>query len=348
MHNDKYILTVNIIQSNNIIYTKEELVTYIIDINNMIKTLDQLETQKLIIQRQMFFIESRMSSHVEAIERECALIRSHFSSFPIIKKIEHLSTRLIEITTNKEYNEPITVDTTVKMKIDNCFLKYINGTSSGNLCIINSYPVNPRIDEGYLRISLPIYNIESKFEVKNIETIYILPGGAVFYSDKQFHHYSTDGIPMIVIRTNDRTNYSIKLLSSYLKSSLFLWYCLYEFNSFDIGGPSFRRILIPNIDLSIEKNAKIIDNIETLFADILEKEKSFLNIVNSIEDKNIIQNKTYEYNISIQKEHYLIDRLFYKLFNLNDNEICVIEDYLINNKIFLPSNREEIANEHGI
>ena len=101
-----------------------------------------------------------------------------------------------------------------------------NGKSRGTIFYFEDEQV-PRLKDAYLRYSISKYYIRNiNFTSKNEESVYLTPGGSVFFSNKTMPHYNLRGYPLHRLRTNQKSKYTNKLLCSFLKSSFFLWFMI--------------------------------------------------------------------------------------------------------------------------
>ena len=69
-----------------------------------------------------------------------------------------------------------------------------NGLSKGNIFFLRGLE-KPRLENTYLRYSLPIFTIQNLgIKSEKEPTIYIVPGGGVFYSERDYPFYNENEI----------------------------------------------------------------------------------------------------------------------------------------------------------
>lgn len=179
-----------------------------------------------------------------------------------------------------------------------------------------------------------------KLDIKRKETIYIVPGGAVFYSTKNFQFFS-ESLPNILKISGD-IKPSAKFIVAFLKSSFNLWYLKNKLDNIDIFQPEvFNNLRLPVINLKHSDSSQAINEIHNSIDEIIKLESNYLvkqRKYNIKDDKQreILSKLTTEHNSKVDLIAYDIDKLIYKLLDLSENQINVIEENLRLNDIYLP------------
>jgi hypothetical protein len=172
------------------------------------------------------------------------------------------------------------------------------------------------------------------------ETIYLVPGGAVYYSRNEYPFYS-EKYPYIIKLNNSTTNSKcgLKFTACFLKSSLLMWYLINKIDNTDLFIPEvFRKLRFPAINMRDPTSIAIIQDIENSLDNIQNLEKTFLiNLSREKKDsidayKILVDN----HNKKVAEISYAIDMHIYKIFGFSDDAINIVEDNLRLNNIFLP------------
>ena len=136
------------------------------------------------------------------------------------------------------------------------------------------------------------------------------------------NYYSFASTNLIIIKDEFKDIYSYELICALLNSKLINFYYVKNFTNastltVNISKTFLEKIPLPLIDLSDEQDKEIHDKIVTLVENIitLNKKLSAEKNPNSI---NILKRQIN----ALDKQ---IDALVYKLYNLNDEEIKIIE-----------------------
>lgn len=334
LQNKKVIFSVKINKSDELISIKDEGIIYSVQ-NRKIVKLSANNVQNLIEGRTVKYLRGKIHDKIDKIQNECDMVLNTFYSIPIIKKFEYNSIKLSSVIFKPLIKGSINLNEYNKIKLKNSINKYLNGIVRGNIISYISKS-GPRLEDAYLRYSIPLYFLKTKQKITNGEFINILPGGQVFYSKKDYPFYS-DLVPYVIkIKTDNKTIYSNIFITCYLKSNFLLWYTLNKFSDFNIFKANvFKSILLPRIKLN-PATKKIMESNEVKFKEIIELEKIFLINSNKIKDLDKLSSKIDEHNKAISKLAYNIDENIYKLCNLNNNDIEIIENYLRNNNIYIP------------
>jgi hypothetical protein len=191
--------------------------------------------------------------------------------------------------------------------------------------------------EAFLRISIPRFNIREINIGKKSSNIYVVPGGAIFYSEKDICSYNPNGLPLVKLTLDNK--YPTKFLCAFLKSSFLLWFVKNKYNSLDIYDPKIlRNLLIPNLHLHNPKEKGIIERIESLFDEILTMEKEFLSTDLQKIANDKIEAFIIEHNNKVQAHFIEIDMMIFTLLNLNLEERNTINENLHSSNVFIPMN----------
>lgn len=328
--NNRIILSLFIEASNVLFSLKGDGRIYAVR-NGMMSTLAINEVQSMIEERTTNEIEKRIQRKIEKIEKECRVLTDYFCSLPLINKIESNGMNLFNRLKFHVKKCIILADE----DIVNVKKMNSNGVSRGNVSIfLEKRP--PRYEYSYLRYSVP------KFNLKNVskcgdrrETIYVVPGGGVFWSTSEIVFASDNEYEVLELSSNS-SNYSNKFIASFLKSSFCLWYCINKFESINLFRPNiFEDIIVPKINASNNDQKSILNAIEKYFDKIIDLERKYLVSSKSGGRERLIQ-LVEEHNSAVDKIAYAIDRKIFDLFELSHDEIAVVENNLISNDIYLP------------
>ena len=153
-----------------------------------------------------------------------------------------------------------------------------------------------------------------------------------------------------MFRSSDK-EYSNRYIVSFLKSSVWLWYCMNKFETQNfIPVRMFKESLIPKINLSDPKTKDKLLKIENLVNIIMKKEKEILVNIEKEEKKLVIQVREEkikklieDYNKDVDQYFYQIDKIMYDILDLTDKEINVIENYLRTKKIYIPDSDKNFS-----
>lgn len=298
-----------------------------------VKVLTAAETELLIEEKVVKNVETKIIRYLTAVENDCNLIKHLFSSLPIIRAFENNSVRA---RFSPIISEPISLDSESIQKLGRMF---VNGTSKGNLYFFREAQV-PRLKNTYLRYSLPVfmlYNVGLKSQKK--ETIYIVPGGGVYYSRNDCPFFS-ERYPMIIKiqKLHDNTSYNMKFITCYLKSSFFLWYLKCNYDDIDFfPARIFNTLLLPKINIKRPDHNNLLTNISNSFDQIISLERQYLIEVHKTKQDEKKLELIAQHNSNVNSIAYDIDKLIYKLIGLSNTDIDAIESNLKLNEIFLPS-----------
>lgn len=330
LQNSNVIFSIYVPQSDKLVNINGEGIIYVID-DKILRVLSANKLQILVEERLSKQIETRLGKHIEQIEKECNLVHTYFQALPLIQKFEQNSISLpahMEIIESSKIND----DDLKKLQDKNP-----NGKSKGNLFYMKD-DYQPRYKYGYLRYSLPQFTLRNfKASIKNIESIYIVPGGGVFYSNRRYP--VVDDLCRVILtfcqEKNTKVQFSLKLIASFLKSSFFIWYFLNKYENVNIHIPSlFNKIRFPSLNTSNTIIKSNIQSIEHYMDDILLLEKQYLQDYSKVKDADIFK-FTDSHNLEISVIAYNIDKLFYELLDLSSIEIKCIEDSFRLNNLYI-------------
>ncbi len=300
--------------------------------NGKLHEMSPFESQLFIEERVTDDIGPRICERIEGVEKECKLIRSQFESLYIAREFERNST-LAAFDINFSGNIHLSEEDIQKLK-----RAPRSGMSRGNLCFIRE-EIEPRLPYAYLRYSLPMYTIQN-IKRKSIqkETIYIVPGGAVFYSNRDYPTFCSYYHEIIKLHADEAEPYGIKFIVCFLKSSFLLWYCRVRHEEIDLYKPKIlENLRLPNINIKNPEERKYLSQIESYFGDILKLEKKYLSQYSRLKYEQDLELTT-KNNKEVGEIAYKIDQIIYQLINLSSDDIKIIENNVILDNIYLPRN----------
>jgi hypothetical protein len=329
LQNKRIVVSIRVPQGTSLINIINDGLIYSIK-NKSINILSAEEVQTLVEDRLMDDMGSRISKRLLAVEKDCHLIKNLFSTMPIIRSFEKNS---IEAEFDIEVEKSIELDVADIQKLKNSFS---NGTSRGNIFFLSELQP-PRLKYTYLRYSLPIFMLRSiKRKAVVRDTIYITPGGSVYFCKKDCPMFSDIEMPVLKLYKTLNTRYGIRFITCFLKSSFLLWYCKNKFDDIDLHNPNiFKNLRLPILDISDQSIKGQIVKINGYFDQIIGLERNYLAIAQKLK-KPELQEHTDKHNMQVDKIAYDIDHIIYQLLNLTTDEISVIEDNLRLNEVYLP------------
>lgn len=302
--------------------------------NGKIVQLSAKRIHSILSQRINDNITMQINNELSSIQKSVLYIDTYIKSLPIVNSYIEKSIQLSTVIKSFTIDDPVKL---TKKQVDQLTEKYNdnpNGKSKGNIYYFNNFQ-KPRLAEAFLRISIPRFNIREIKTGKKSNNIYVIPGGAIFYSEKDICSYNPNGLPLIKLTLESK--YPTKFLCAFLKSSFLLWFIKNKYNSLDIYNPKIlRNLLIPNLHLHNPKEKGIIERVESLFDEILTMEKEFLSTDLQKITNNTIEEFIIEYNNKVQAHFLEIDMQIFSLLNLNSEEINIIKENLHSSNIFIP------------
>lgn len=307
-------------------------------INGVVAISSAAKIQKKIEDNTVKIIENMLEKSLVEIDKQTSIIKTSVMSLPVISSYIEKSISIYDAIDNPKIIESLELDIQRKEELLNYADNNGNGKSKGNIFFFDREQA-PRLRHAYLRVSIPKYFLKDySSNLKNNESIYVIPGGGVYYSKKSIEHFNPKGFPIIQLNTDKKSGYSVKFICAFLKSSFFLWFLITKYDNLDLYIPSiFEKIRLPILNFNNPKVKELLVKIETEIDEILQKELIFLKI--KITKKNY-EKEIIEHNSSIDFHSYEIDRIIYGLLELNSDEIELIEKTLNANQVYLPGNRK--------
>ncbi len=330
LQDNKVIISIHIPKSSTLVNLKEDGLVYSIK-NNSVSVLSASDIEYLIEDKVLKEIGLKINRRMQSVENDCHLIKNLFSSLPIIRSFDKNSkeARLKPSLANSVNLNPDDIQKLNKI--------VYNGTSRGTLFYLReSEP--PRLPYTYLRYTLPL------FTIRNInrpsiprETIYVLPGGGIYYSNRDYPFFSERYVQIIKLyKESIDSKYGIKFTTCFLKSSFLLWYMKNKYDDIDFFIPDiFNTIRFPVLNTKNPHTVEIIDSINKDFDITVKLETTFLVGLNKIKKDELYQYFE-EHNKRVDEVVHHIDDSIYKLIGLSADEIITIENNLQLNGIYIP------------
>jgi hypothetical protein len=333
LQNNKIILSVYVPRGNQLATIKGDGCIYTLRQKD-ITILSGPEVQTILEERTAKTIEIRIGKWVSEIKKSCFLAENLFASMPIIRKFETMS---VPIPFPSEVVESIKLS---GKEIEKLRSVRDNGKSRGNVLYLKE-GYSPRLKDAYLRYSVPLFNIKSfGNKTVNRETIYIVPGGGVFYSKYNYPFLGEVGLPILKLFAGKKSLYTLKFMVAYLKSSFLLWYVLNKLDEINLYLPNiYKNIRLPKLNSDIKENIEKVKKIEERVSEILKLEREYL--VASQNMKGDSLNKfTKEHNSKVDPLAYTIDQFVYQMVELSKEEIGIVEKRLRLSDIYLPEEKK--------
>lgn len=329
----KCIIVLKVVRKDDFIDVNNNGTIYYYDKDKIVQ-LSAKRIHSILTQRINDNMTLQINKELSSIQKSVLYIDTYIKSLPIVNSYIEKSIQLSTVIKSFTVEDPLKL---TKKQIEQLVEKYNdnpNGKSKGNIYYFDNLQ-KPRLAEAFLRISIPRFNIREINIGKKSSNIYVVPGGAIFYSDKDISSYNPDGLPLVKLTLDNK--YPTKFLCAFLKSSFLLWFVKNKYNSFDIYDPKIlRNLLIPNLHLHNPKEKEIIECVETLFDKILIMEKEFLSIDLQKIEKDKIEDFIIGHNNKVQTHFMKIDEKIFSLLNLKLEEINVINENLHSSNIFIP------------
>jgi len=261
------------------------------------------------------------------------LVKSYFASLPIIRKFEIMS-NLANLKPLHEESIELEDDVIDKLKRDP-----FNGLSKGNIFFLRELE-KPRLEHTYLRYSLPMFTIINLgIKSEKEPTIYIVPGGGVFYSERDYPFYNENDLAVKKLK-GDFQPIGMKFVACFLKSSFNLFYCKNKFDNEDIYMDKiFNRIRLPSINIRIPGVREKLLKIERNFDKIIELEKAVLKGSKDKDDEKFSEELN-NHNMEVNRIAYEIDLIIYDILNVSPMEVSTIEENLRLDNIYIPDFEE--------
>lgn len=326
----RIILVLNIQFTENLLNIKNDGNIYLLDKKN-IYAASAIEIQEIIEKRKLDYVKNKLISRVENIERECFKIKCSYNGIPILKKFDKNSFSITTIISKVNFLDSDRFSKENIKKIKKLILfNNGNGQTDGNIIFIQDN-IPPRYNYAYLRITPPTILVESLKTDRDLgNNIILVPGGGVFFGNNKYKLYS-EIENFIVCFTSSNKEYSEKFLTAFLKSSFCLWYYFSKFDNLDFfNSKNFNKIRIPILNFENNSTKKHVLEIEDIFDNIVKEEKDFLR------ENNKTREQIEQYNRKVDELFYKIDKIIFKLLNLDSFEAQLIEDFIIANNLFYP------------
>ncbi len=212
------------------------------------------------------------------------------------------------------------------------------GASKGNLFFLMESQ-SPRLPYTYLRYSLPLFTLQQLGSSSSPkETIYVIPGGGVYYSKKDYPFFSQESAEILKLyESTNNSRYGMKFTVCFLKSTLLIWHLINKFDDINLFQPKiFRNLRFPVLNMRRPESVKTIREIEDSFDRIIGLEKDFLIAVRKCNGKEAKQELLIQHNKKVDKLAYSIDLNLYSLLGYSQDDVMVIEDNVRLNKIYIP------------
>lgn len=301
--------------------------------NGKVDKLNAVQIQQILSQRIEAKYQLQISKELSFVRKHISAIETYLKSQPILSAYSKNSSSISEYISDLNLIEPTKLTPEQKQILNEHYKQRENGCLKGGLIYIKN-ETSPRLKNAYLRITPPKFNLKNIKKVSNGKCLYVIPGGAVFYSESELNYYNGDDMPILKIDVSDQ--YPMKFLCAFLKSSFFLWYVKNKFGDFDFF-PSdiFNCIDIPILHLKNPEDKKLIENIENNVDEIIKLEKKFLSIDWKVLTGEQANNEVNKHNGKTSEIFMNIDNLIFNLLKIGKEEICVIKENLKANGIYM-------------
>lgn len=331
LQNNRVIISLHVPPSDTLSSIKSDGCIYSIT-DRAIKVISAPDAQSIIEQRVLKDMEQKVFRRLSAVENDCNLIKNAFSSLPLTRFFEK---NTIDARFNLSVSDSIDISPLQHEKLKKIHPPH--GTSRGNLFFLRESQL-PRFPYAYLRYSLPLftlYQLSSRASSK--DTIYIVPGGGIYYSTKDYPFFSEKYGQVIKLHKSLRNSrYGMKFTVCFLKSSLLLWYLINKFDNTDLFQPNIlQKLRFPIINMGKPESAKNLREIESSFDKILKLEREYLLSARKFKDEALLK-FIEQHNRKVDELAYSIDLNFYSLLGFSHDSVKVIEDNLRLNKIYIP------------
>ena len=329
----KAIIIVKIFKGERIVDIKNNGNIYAYNDNKIIR-LPASKIQRKIENNIIDKVEKKVDNCLNEVNKQISIINTSLKSYPVMN--EYYDNSILIHYVIKKYNiiKPESLDMNTQEKLKKYFEKHYNGKSKGNIYYFDN-ETEPRFNDACLRISIPkFYCDKCKGNYNTKKSIYIVPGGGVFYSPKQIPQFNPEGIPIIQLKCKKSSNYSAKFLTAFLKSSFLLWFFICKYNDINIFKRQlFHKIRIPKLNFKNPKVQNGIDKIEKNVNSILNKENKFVQVKINSDD---YYNKVDKHNSEVDKYFHKIDNEIFKLLDLDEETKALIKKTLKANNIYVP------------
>lgn len=331
LKDDYFILVVKVDKEDELIDVENQGIIYGYKKGNIV-TLNASQIQQVLSQKVETRYQHHISRELAVIGKSVSAIDTYLKSQPIISSYCKNNISINKYISSFDVQRPTRLTSEQKQTLLERSKKQVNGCYKGNTIFVDGI-LSPRLKDAYLRITPPKFTLRGLKRISDKKYLYIIPGGAVFYSESELHYHNNKDFPVLKLEITN--GYSIKFLCAFLKSSFFLWYVKNKFGDFDFFPPKiFNYITIPTLHLNNPTEKNLITKIEENIDNIIELEKTFLKTgweeIQKKEDYVIQHN---EKTKNLFKE---IDELIFSLLKLKDEEVLIIKENLRANYIFIP------------
>lgn len=325
------ILVVKVNSGDELIDVEDNGVIYCLKKGEIVK-LNANQIQQLICQKIETKYQQQITEELAVVKKSATAIDTYLKSQPILNLYGRQSTNINDYIVSLKLQEPTKLTLEQKRTLVERYKKQENGCYKGNIIYIDDVH-SPRLKDACLRITPPKFSLKGIKTISNKKHLYIIPGGAVFYSESELNYQNGNDLPILKIEVSDK--YSIKFLCAFLKSSFFLWYIKNKFGDFDFFPPEiFNYITIPTLHFNNHKEKDLITKIEADVDNIIELEKTFLKTNwETIKDKS---DYVIQHNNNTKKFFKEIDDYIFSLLRLKEEDVLVIKENLRANYIYLP------------
>ena len=315
------------IDNNGVIYSYNDCTISILNASNIQRTVENNTIND---------IEKRILKNLKVIESHTSMVKTSLKSLPILSSFMEKSIPLVSIIDEPKVLLSEKLDVHAQKALIEYGQENGNGKSKGNIFFFEE-EFAPRLKDAFLRYSIPKhFSKDLKFESKTIESLYLVPGGGVFYSKRTMPQFNIKGQVIIQLQIENKDNYSTKFLCSYLKSSFFLWFLLNKYDDTNFYEPEiFRELIVPKLDFSKNEIKQLVIKLENEFDAILLKENDFLKIKLG---KDNYEDEIFKHNSLIDSYAINIDKIIFEILGLNNETQEIIESTLKANQIHYPIN----------
>ena len=283
-------------------------------------------------------IETKYQQHISRelinIKKSVSAIDTYLKSQPILSSYCKNSIPIHKYLSSIEIQESIKLTPEQRQALVERYKEQGNGCCKGNIMYIDGV-INPRLKDACLRITPPKFTLKGVKKVSPKKYLYIIPGGAVFYTESELNYHNNDDYSVLRLETS--SDYSIKFLCAFLKSSFFLWYLKNKFGDLDFWSSKiFNRIDVPLLHLDNPKENDIITTIESNFDNIIELEKKFLKTDWNTVDDNGFEEYVNQHNEKTKIYFKKIDDAIFDLLKIKEDDKAIIKESLRANYIYIP------------
>lgn len=331
LKDDCCIVIVKVDESDELVDANNDGVIYYYKKGDNVK-LTANQIQQIISQRIDTKYQEHISKELTVVRKSLSAIETYLKSQPLLSAYSKISTPISDYVSSFDVQEPIKLLPEQKITLIDRSQEHGNGFFKGNIMFID-VEQSPRLKNACLRITPPKFTLKGIKKISDKKHLYIVPGGAVFYSESELNYYNNDGSPFLKIEVSE--SYSIKFLCAFLKSSFFLWYVKNKFGDLNIYLPEiFNYINVPSLHNNNVDEKNIIQKIESNVDDIIELEKAFLKT--DMENIKDVIDYVNQHNEQTKKSFKEIDELIFNLLRISEDDILIIKENLRANNIYIP------------